>query len=125
MKILLGDFSAKVGREDIFKPTFGMWICMKLVNMEKTTCSCLITETTGQNHYIKVANKSFENVAEFKYLGTMSTNEKCIHEEIKRRLNMGNSCYHAVQNILPSSLLYKNSENGICKSVIISCFVWV
>jgi hypothetical protein len=23
MKILLGDFSAKVGREDIFKPTFG------------------------------------------------------------------------------------------------------
>jgi hypothetical protein len=24
MKILLGDFSAKVGREDIFKPTFGM-----------------------------------------------------------------------------------------------------
>jgi hypothetical protein len=23
MKILLGDFSAKVGREDIFKPTIG------------------------------------------------------------------------------------------------------
>jgi hypothetical protein len=23
VKILLGDFSAKVGREDIFKPTFG------------------------------------------------------------------------------------------------------
>jgi hypothetical protein len=29
MKNLLGDFSAKIGREDIFKPTLG--VCMKLV----------------------------------------------------------------------------------------------
>jgi hypothetical protein len=28
MKILLGDFSAKVGREDIFKPTIGMKLPM-------------------------------------------------------------------------------------------------
>jgi hypothetical protein len=31
MKILLGDFSAKVGREDIFKPTLGMKVYMKLL----------------------------------------------------------------------------------------------
>jgi exonuclease III len=31
MKILLGDFNAKVGREDIFKPTIGNEVCTKLV----------------------------------------------------------------------------------------------
>jgi hypothetical protein len=30
-------------------------------------------QTTGQSHYIKVANKSFENVAE--YFGTTATNQ--------------------------------------------------
>jgi hypothetical protein len=34
MKILLGDFSPKVGREDIFKPTIGTRLYLKLVIME-------------------------------------------------------------------------------------------
>jgi hypothetical protein len=44
-------------------------------------------QTTGQNHYIKVANKSFEYVAKFKYLGTALTNRDCIYEEINNSLN--------------------------------------
>jgi hypothetical protein len=31
MKILLGDFNAKVGKEDIFKPTIENEVCTKLV----------------------------------------------------------------------------------------------
>jgi hypothetical protein len=31
MKILLGEFNAKVGKEDIFKPTVGMRVYTKLV----------------------------------------------------------------------------------------------
>jgi hypothetical protein len=42
---------------------------------------------SGQNQKIRIANESFENVAEFKYLGTMLTNYNDIHDEIKSRLN--------------------------------------
>jgi len=31
MKILLGDFNEKLGREDIFKPTFGMTFYIRII----------------------------------------------------------------------------------------------
>jgi hypothetical protein len=65
-------------------------------------------QNAGQNHDIKIGNRRFENVAQFRYLGTTITNENLIQEEIKRRLNSGNACYHSVQNILSSRLLSKN-----------------
>jgi hypothetical protein len=37
---------------------------------------------------IKMANRSFENVVPFKYLG-MTTNQNLVHEEIKSRFNLG------------------------------------
>jgi hypothetical protein len=68
-------------------------------------------QNAGQNRDIKIANRSFENVSQFKYLGTTVTNPNLIPEEIKRRLNSGNACYHSVQNLLSSRLLSKNINN--------------
>jgi hypothetical protein len=34
-------------------------------------------------------------------MGTTVTNQNLIQEEIKRRLNSGNACYHSVQNLRP------------------------
>jgi hypothetical protein len=62
-------------------------------------------QNAGQNHDIKIGNRCFENVAQFRYLRTTITNQNLIQKEIKRRLNLGNACYHSVQNILSSRLL--------------------
>jgi hypothetical protein len=62
---------------------------------------------SGQNRDIKIANKLFENVSQFKYLGTAGTNQNLIQEEIKMRLNSGNAFYHSVQKLLSSRLLLK------------------
>jgi hypothetical protein len=53
-------------------------------------------QNAGQNREIKIGNTSFENVAQFKYLGMTVTNQNLIQEEIKRRLNSGNAYYHSV-----------------------------
>jgi hypothetical protein len=62
----------------------------------------------GQNRDIKIANTSFGNVLQFRYLEKTVTKQNLIQEEIKRKLNSGNACYHSVQNILSSRLLSKN-----------------
>jgi hypothetical protein len=43
----------------------------------------------GQKHSIQAANRFFEEVAKFTYLGTTLTDQNCIQEEIKSRLNSG------------------------------------
>jgi hypothetical protein len=68
---------------------------------------------------MKVANRFFKIVAQFRYLGTTVINQNFIQEEIKRRLNSGNACYHSVENILYSHLLSKNVKIRIYKTIIL------
>jgi hypothetical protein len=44
---------------------------------------------SGKNQNIRTGNELFENVAKFKYLGTVLTNENDIHDNIESRLNSG------------------------------------
>jgi hypothetical protein len=75
-------------------------------------------QNVGQNQDIKIANITFENVSQFKCLRTTLTNQNLIQEEIKRRLNSGNVCYHSVQSLLSSCLLSKNLKIRIYKMLI-------
>jgi hypothetical protein len=50
-------------------------------------------------------------------------------EEIKRRMNSGNACYHSGQNLLSSHLLSKNLKIRIYKTIILpvvlyACDTW-
>jgi hypothetical protein len=58
------------------------------VNPEKTKYMLVSQcQKAGQKQSIKIANRSFESVVKFKYLGTTLTDQNCIHEEVKSRLN--------------------------------------
>jgi len=67
-------------------------------------------------------------VEEFKYLGTTSTNQNYFHEEIKSRLKSENACCHLVLNLLSSSLLSKNLNIKIFRTIILpvlcGCETW-
>jgi hypothetical protein len=93
------------------------------INVEKTKYMLLSHhQNVSQNRDIKIANRSFENVSPFKYLGTTVTNQNLIQEEIKRRLNSGNACYHSVQSLLSSCLLSQNLKIRIYKTIILLWF---
>jgi hypothetical protein len=70
------------------------------VNIEKTEYMLVYRhQNTDQIRNIKIGSRSFENVSQFKYMGTTVTNQNLIQEEIKKRLNSGKACYHSFQNI--------------------------
>jgi hypothetical protein len=50
---------------------------------------------------------------------TTLTDQNHMHEEIKNGLNLGNACYHSVQSLLSSRLLYRNLKVKIYRTIIL------
>jgi hypothetical protein len=96
------------------------------VNPEKTK---YILMSHSQKHSINKANILFEDVAMFKYTGTILTDQNCMHEELNSRLYSGNASYHSVQGLLSSRLLSTIIKVKIYKSriwpiVLYGCGTW-
>jgi hypothetical protein len=90
------------------------------VNPEKTKYILVSRcQKAGQRQSIKIGNRSFESVTKLKYLGTTQTDKNCIHEEVKSRLNSVNACYHSVQSLLSSRLLFRNVKFKVYKTIIL------
>jgi sorting nexin-29 len=95
------------------------------INVGKTKYMLLSRhQNVGQNQGIKIANRSFENVSQFKYLGATVTNQNLIQEEIKRILNSVNACYHCDQNLLSSRLMSKNLQIRTYKMKILPVILY-
>jgi hypothetical protein len=76
-------------------------------------------QNAGQNRDIKLANRSFENVTQLKYLRTAAININSSKEEIKRIQNSDDACYHSVQNLSSFRRLSENIEMRICESTVL------
>ena len=74
--------------------------------------------------HIKIGNKSFERVKQFRYFVIPLTNQHCIHENIKTSLKLGNACYHSEQNILSCSLLLRNIKIKIYRSITLPVILY-
>jgi hypothetical protein len=82
-------------------------------------------QNSGQNQNIRITNEPYENVAKFKYMGTILTNQSDIHNEIESRLNSANACYYLNQNLLSSRLIPKKKlKIKIYRTVILSVVLY-
>jgi hypothetical protein len=78
------------------------------------------SQKIGQKHSIKIANRSYEDLAKFGYLGTTLTDQSFMHEEIKIRLNSEKACYRSILGLLSCCLLTRNWKFKILKIIILS-----
>jgi hypothetical protein len=90
------------------------------VNLEKIKHTLMSrSQKIRRKHSIKTANRSSEDVGKFKYLGTTLTDQNCMHEEIKSRLNSGIACCHSVPSVLSSRLLSRKLKVKMYKTIIL------
>jgi hypothetical protein len=75
-------------------------------------------QNAGRSYNMKIDNRFFEKLEHYKYLGTTITNQNFIREEIKSKLKSGNAGYYSEPILLSSSLLSKNVNIKIYRTII-------
>jgi hypothetical protein len=88
---LLGDNIDTINKNTKFLIDASMGVGLR-VNIRKTKYMLVSHEQNAdQNWDIKTGKRSFENVSQFKYVGTTVTNQNLIQKEIRMRLNSSNA----------------------------------
>ena len=87
--------------------------CQFELSTVSSSCNCGVIE-----------NLSFENVEKFRYLGETLTNINNIRVEMKRRINMGNTCYFSLEKILSSRLLSKKLKVNTYKTITLQVVLY-
>ena len=96
------------------------------VNADKTNYMALSEDShPGQNHSMKIDNKSFQRVDQFRYVETTLTNQNSIQEIITVRLKSGNVIYHLLWNLCFKFPVQKYKDYDVQNCNFACCFVWV
>jgi hypothetical protein len=90
----------------------GLMIDYDKTKYMETTCK------PNKEKYIRTNNSDIERVNQFKYLGSIITNDNNISSEISHRINMGNKCYYELRNVLRSRLLKEDTKCKIYRTLI-------
>lgn len=95
--------------------------CGKLgleINRNKTEYMIVDRENIQHPPAIKLNNNEYSIVKQFRYLGTIITEDNSIVPEICTRIRNANKCYFALQNILKSRSLSRKSKIRTYKAII-------
>jgi len=90
-----------------------------LVNERKTKYMFMIAAGNMRKpHNLRIGNKEFEGVSEFKYLGNILENNNRNDGCIKERIQTGNKAYYANLQMLKSKVISRGSKLQIYKTLI-------
>ncbi|KAE9540045.1 hypothetical protein AGLY_005297 [Aphis glycines] len=83
----------------------------------------------GDHNNLQVGNNIFEQVQEFKYLGSTLNNQNNMHGEINIRLDAANRCLYALSTLFKSKLLSRKTKEHLYISYIrpvltYACATW-
>jgi hypothetical protein len=87
------------------------------INAEKTKYMIIFRLANSRQKHNIIPNKSFENVAIYKYFRMTLTNKNDFRDEFKNRLKSVNASYYSVQYLL-SSRFITNPKIQMYKAVI-------
>jgi len=90
-----------------------------LVNERKTKYMFMTAAgNIRKTHNLRIGNKEFEGVSEFKYLGNIIENNNRNERCIKERIRTGNKAYYANLQMLKSKIISRRSKLQIYKTLI-------
>ena len=89
-----------------------------LVNEWKTKCMFMTAAGNMRKpHNLRIGNKEFEGVSEFKYLGNIIENNNRKDRCIKEIIQTGNKAYYANLQMLKSKIISRRSKLQMRRSV--------
>ena len=90
-----------------------------VINQDKTEYMVISREGTTKNSgHMQIDNMTIKRTETYKYLGTIFNCSNIIREEIQARINSGNKIYYALQHLLKSNALSRNTKITIYKTLI-------